>query len=67
MTSLFRGNIAHYGRGQFGEMPQFFDMHAGDTILVSLDVDRTRALPIWRAVTAVVYNLAVSIAAIRQF
>jgi protein involved in polysaccharide export with SLBB domain len=36
----------------------------GDTVVVPLDAERMRPLPLWTAVTTVVYNLAVAVAAI---
>lgn len=39
----------------------------GDTIVVPLDTERIPKLPFWQAVTQIVYNLAVSLAAIHTF
>jgi polysaccharide biosynthesis/export protein len=39
----------------------------GDTIVVPLDTERMPRLPFWQAVTQIVYNLAVSIAAVSSF
>jgi polysaccharide biosynthesis/export protein len=39
----------------------------GDTIIVPLDTERLPRLPFWQAVTQIVYNLAVSVAAINSF
>jgi hypothetical protein len=36
----------------------------GDTIVVPLDAERMRPLPLWTAVTSIIYNLAVTVAAI---
>lgn len=36
----------------------------GDTIVVPLDAERMRPLPMWQAVTSIVFNLAVAVAAI---
>jgi polysaccharide export outer membrane protein len=36
----------------------------GDTIVVPLDAERMRPLPLWTAVTTIIYNLAVAVAAI---
>jgi protein involved in polysaccharide export with SLBB domain len=41
-------------------------MRPGDTIIVPLDTERVRALPLWQAVTTIIYNLAVSVLAIRS-
>jgi protein involved in polysaccharide export with SLBB domain len=42
-------------------------MKPGDTIVVPLDTERLPALPFWQAVTSIVYNLAVSAAAVASF
>jgi len=39
----------------------------GDTIVVPLDTERLPALPFWQAVTSILYNLAVSAAAVASF
>lgn len=39
----------------------------GDTIVVPLDTERMPRLPFWQAVTQIIYNLAVSVAAINSF
>ncbi len=36
----------------------------GDTIVVPLDAERMRPLPLWTAVTTIVFNLAVAVAAV---
>ena len=36
----------------------------GDTIVVPLDAERMRPLPLWTAVTTIIYNLSVAVAAI---
>lgn len=41
-------------------------MHPGDTIVVPLDTERVRALPLWQAVTTIIYNLAVAVLAVRS-
>jgi protein involved in polysaccharide export with SLBB domain len=43
-----------------------FEMRPGDTIVVPLDTERVRALPLWQAVTTIIYNLAVALLAIRS-
>jgi polysaccharide biosynthesis/export protein len=42
-------------------------IQSGDTIIVPLDTERIPRLPFWQAVTQIVYNLAVSVAAINSF
>jgi polysaccharide biosynthesis/export protein len=39
----------------------------GDTIVVPLDTERLPRLPFWQAVTQIIYNLAVSVAAVNSF
>lgn len=39
----------------------------GDTIVVPLDAERMRPLPLWTAVTTIIYNLAISVAAVNSF
>ncbi len=43
------------------------NMQPGDTIVVPLDAERIRPLPLWTAVTTIIYNLAVAVAAISRF
>ena len=38
----------------------------GDSVIVPLDAEKMRALPMWTAITTIIYNLAVSVAAIRR-
>jgi polysaccharide export outer membrane protein len=40
------------------------EIRAGDAIVVPLDVDRVPALALWQSSTAIIYNLAVAVAAI---
>ncbi len=39
----------------------------GDTVVVPLDTERLPPLPLWQAVTQILYNVAVSVAAIGSF
>jgi len=39
----------------------------GDTIVVPLDAERMRPLPMWTAITTIIYNLAVAVAAVNSF
>jgi polysaccharide biosynthesis/export protein len=45
---------------------QDLEIHPGDTIIVPLDTERIRALPLWQAVTTIIYNLAVALLAVRS-
>jgi uncharacterized membrane protein len=42
-------------------------MHPGDTVVVPLDTERMPALPLWQAVTSILYNLAIAAAAVNSF
>jgi hypothetical protein len=39
----------------------------GDTIVVPLDADRMRPLPMWTAVSTILYNIAIAVAAVNSF
>lgn len=54
-----RGSNAWFGGG--------VEIHTGDTIVVPLDTERMRPLPLWTAVTQIIYQLAVSVAAVNSF
>jgi polysaccharide export outer membrane protein len=40
------------------------EIKPGDTIVVPLDAERMRALPLWTAVTTIIYNLAIAVVAV---
>ncbi|MGD9597538.1 MAG: SLBB domain-containing protein [Steroidobacteraceae bacterium] len=42
-------------------------MEPGDTVVVPLDTERLPPLPLWQAVTQILYNVAISVAAINSF
>jgi hypothetical protein len=42
-------------------------MKPGDTVVVPLDTERMPALPMWQAITGILYNLAISVAAVNSF
>ena len=39
----------------------------GDIIVVPVDVERMPQLPLWQAITQILYNVAVSVAAVNSF
>ena len=43
------------------------DIRSGDTIVAPLDTERMRPLPFWTAVTTIIYNLAIAVAAVNSF
>src|SRR5262249_17311600 len=40
------------------------DIHPGDSIVLPLDTERVPALPLWQAITQILYNTAVAVAAV---
>jgi polysaccharide export outer membrane protein len=57
------GSVGGTGNRWFGAD----EIQPGDTIVVPLDADRVRMLPVWTAVTTIIYNLAVAVAAVNSF
>ena len=43
------------------------DIRPGDTVAVPLDAERMRPLPLWTAVSTILYNIAVAVAAVNSF
>jgi protein involved in polysaccharide export with SLBB domain len=58
--------VSSEGAGWFRRSGQV-DMRPGDTIVVPLDTERMPALPMWQAVTSILYNLAIAAAAVNSF
>jgi polysaccharide biosynthesis/export protein len=54
------------GRHGWFRRTQALQIRPGDTIVVPLDTERVRALPLWQAVTTIIYNLAVALLAVRS-
>jgi protein involved in polysaccharide export with SLBB domain len=42
------------------------EVHPGDTVVVPFDAERMRPLPLWTAVTTIIYNLAIAATAITR-
>jgi polysaccharide biosynthesis/export protein len=53
------------GRGWFRASDA--QLKPGDTIVVPSDIERMRPLPLWTAVTSIIFNLAVAVAAVNSF
>ena len=53
------------GRGSWFSRGNALNIEPGDTIVVPVDTERLPPLPLWQAVTSIVYNSAVALAAIR--
>jgi hypothetical protein len=56
--------IANTSKRWFGNSAR---IEQGDTIVVPLDTERLPALPLWQAVTQIVYNIAIAAAALNSF
>jgi polysaccharide biosynthesis/export protein len=60
------GDVVAGGRSGWFRRTQSVEIRPGDTIVIPLDTERVRALPIWQAVTTIIYNLAVALLAVRS-
>ncbi len=60
------GDVSSGERSGWFRRSQSVEMRPGDTIVVPLDTERIRALPLWQAVTTIIYNLAVALLAVRS-
>jgi polysaccharide export outer membrane protein len=60
------GDVVIEGRTGWFRRTQTLAMRPGDTIVVPLDTEKVRALPLWVAVTQIIYNLSVAILAIHS-
>lgn len=58
--------VSSDSRGWFRRSGQVA-MRPGDTVVVPLDTERMPALPLWQAVTGILYNLAIAAAAVNSF
>jgi protein involved in polysaccharide export with SLBB domain len=58
--------VSSEGSGWFRRSAQVA-MKPGDTVVVPMDTERMPALPLWQAVTSIVYNLAIAAAAVNSF
>ena len=60
------GDVVTGERSGWFRRSQSIEMRPGDTIVVPLDTERIRALPLWQSVTTIIYNLAVALLAVRS-
>jgi polysaccharide biosynthesis/export protein len=58
--------VSSEGAGWFRRSGQVA-MRPGDTVVVPLDTERMPALPMWQAITNILYNLAIAAAAVNSF
>jgi protein involved in polysaccharide export with SLBB domain len=61
------GNVVSGGRTGWFRRSQSTEIRPGDTIIVPLDTERVRALPLWQAITTIFYNLSIGALVLRQF
>ena len=60
------GDVVSEGRTGWFRRTQTLAIRPADTIVVPLDTERVRALPLWQAVTTIIYNLAIAVLAIHS-
>ena len=58
--------VAGFRTGWF-RRSQRMEMRPGDTIVVPIDTERVRALPLWVAITTIIYNLAIGAILIHNY
>lgn len=61
------GSVVSSERGRWFSRNGQAAVKPGDTIVVPMDTERLPTLPLWQAVTQILYNLAISAAAINSF
>jgi polysaccharide export outer membrane protein len=59
------GDVVSGERRGWFRRSQSVEIRPGDTIIVPLDTERIRALPLWQAITTIIYNLTVGALVIR--
>jgi protein involved in polysaccharide export with SLBB domain len=60
------GDVVSGERAGWFRRTQSMEMRPGDTIVVPLDAERVRALPLWQAVTTIIYNIAIAVLALKS-
>jgi len=58
--------VAAEGHRWFAASGSETQIKPGDTIVVPLDTERLPALPFWQAVTSILYNVAIAVAAVHS-
>jgi polysaccharide export outer membrane protein len=61
------GDVISGGRVGWFRRSQSVHIRPGDTIVVPLDTERVRALPLWQAVTTIIYNLAIGFILVHEY
>jgi protein involved in polysaccharide export with SLBB domain len=60
------GDVVTGHRGGWFRRTQTVEIRPGDTIVVPMDTERVRGLPLWTSVTTIIYNLAVALLAVHS-
>jgi protein involved in polysaccharide export with SLBB domain len=60
------GDVVTGHRGGWFRRTQSIQIRPGDTIVVPMDTERIRGLPLWTSVTTIIYNLAVALLAVHS-
>ncbi|HEY2682958.1 MAG TPA: SLBB domain-containing protein [Steroidobacteraceae bacterium] len=60
------GDVVSGQRAGWFRRSQNIQIRPGDTIVVPLDTERVRALPVWQSVSTIIYNLAIALLAINS-
>ena len=60
------GSVVQTGGGGWFRRTSTTDIKPGDTIVVPLDVEHLPPLPLWTAVTTILYNVAIAVAAVHS-
>jgi hypothetical protein len=61
------GSVVSNERGKWFSRGGQTLVKAGDTIVVPMDTERLPTLPLWQAITGILYNLAIAAAAVNSF
>jgi polysaccharide export outer membrane protein len=61
------GSVAAGESGRWFSRGAPRDVEQGDTIVVPIDAERMRPLSMWTAITTIMYNIALSVAAVNSF
>jgi polysaccharide export outer membrane protein len=61
------GDVISGDRTGWFRRSQSVEMHPGDTIVVPLNAERINKLPIWQAVTTIIYNLAIGFVLVHAY
>ena len=60
------GSVVAYEGTRWFQHGSIMTVKPGDTIVVPLNTERLPALPFWQAVTSILYNVAIAVAAVHS-